>query len=67
MILRIRYERQGGHVHVRVFSGQGPYTLGKCGDLVFTEAEWPEIRRGLARMGGLTLSVQLIPEGVNVP
>ena len=45
--LRIYHERQGGHVHLRVFVGKGS----KSGDLVVTDKEWPELRRRLKRAG----------------
>lgn len=46
MIMRVRWKKFGGHVHTRVFTapGQG-LTFAKCGDLIFTEEEWPEAKR----------------------
>ena len=42
MHFRFRYRIEGGHVHVRVFSGRDRHmTHGKNGDLVFALDEWP--------------------------
>ena len=47
---RFRWQLLGGHVHVRVFSGKNLNgALGKNGDLVFTEDEWPAFRAFLER------------------
>ena len=45
MIIRIRYRILGGHVHCRVFTAKAKnLTFAKCGDLVFDEREWNEVR-----------------------
>lgn len=45
---RFRYEELGGHTHVRVFAGSDlKSTLGKCGDLIFTNEEWQAFRNKL--------------------
>lgn len=46
---RFRYRTEGGHVHVRAFSGKAVnLTHGKNGDLVFDVEEWPDFLRCLA-------------------
>lgn len=41
MNFRLRYRVQGGHVHVRLFSGRArEMTHAKCGDLTFRVDEW---------------------------
>jgi len=40
--MRIYFRVLGGHVHCRVFTSGS-----KCGDLVFTVEEWPNVRRWL--------------------
>lgn len=48
--IRIRYRKQGGHYHCRLFTSQNYNgTFAKCGDLVFDEREWPEVRDKLSR------------------
>ena len=42
--IRIRWKKQGGHYHCRVFTSQNYNgTFAKNGDLVFDEREWPEV------------------------
>ena len=44
MILRLRYQKFGAHIYCRLFTAPGPdRTFAKCGDLVFSEQEWPEV------------------------
>ena len=44
MLMRLRYSKEGGHYHCRLFTARGPdQTFAKCGDLVFDEREWPEV------------------------
>lgn len=48
--IRIRYSKEGGHYHCAVFTSQiydGTYA--KCGDLVFDEREFTEVRDKLGR------------------
>lgn len=40
MILRLRGERRGDHIHARLFAGETEGALGNCGALVFRIAEW---------------------------
>lgn len=48
--IRIRWKKEGGHYHCRLFTTQNPQgTWAKCGDLVFDEREWPEVRDKLSR------------------
>lgn len=43
-VMRVRFEKLGGHYHCRVFTAkQTGQTFAKNGDLVFDEAEWPDI------------------------
>lgn len=43
-VMRVRFEKGGGHYHCRVFTAPRPgVTFAKNGDLVFDEAEWPDI------------------------
>jgi hypothetical protein len=59
MVIRIRYQKEGGHIHCRVFTAPvANQTFAKCGDVVFDEREWPEVLRTLGS------AVQFIPEGV---
>ena len=51
-IMRVRYQKLGGHYHCRVFTAKGQdQTFAKCGDLVFDEQEFDEVKRMLA-IGG---------------
>lgn len=60
MILRIRYQQLGGHMHCRVFTAKSPeLTFAKCGDLVFDEHEWPEVVVALSR----DKRIQFLPDG----
>lgn len=59
MIMRLRYEKLGGHYHCRLFTARGPnQTFAKCGELVFDEQEWPEVV-ALFNRGG----AELLQEG----
>ena len=43
-LMRVRFEKRGGHYHCRVFTAPRPgVTFAKNGDLVFDEAEWPDV------------------------
>ena len=43
-VMRVRFEKQGGHYHCRVFTAKRiGQTFAKNGELVFDEAEWPDI------------------------
>ena len=47
--VRVRWVKEGGHIHCRVFSSQtAGGTFAKNGDLVFDEREWPEVRAMLS-------------------
>ena len=60
MIMRLRYVKQGGHYHCRLFTARGPnQTFAKCGDLVFSEEEWASVRTTF-ECGG----AEVIPEGL---
>lgn len=51
MIMRLRYQRLGGHYHCRLFTARAPgTTYAKCGDLVFDEQEWKEVKEAFARI-----------------
>lgn len=59
MVMRLRYEKRGGHVHVRLFTARAPgLTFANCGELCFDEQEWPEVRSTF-ECGG----AELVPEG----
>jgi len=43
--MRVRYKKMGGHYHCRVFTADDwQFTFAKCGELVFSEKEWEEIK-----------------------
>lgn len=45
MVIRIRYQKLGGHYYCRVFTAKAKnMTFAKSGDLVFSEAEWNDVR-----------------------
>ena len=49
--IRIRWTKQGGHIHCRVFTTQTVNgTYAKCGDLCFDEHEWPDILDKFSRV-----------------
>lgn len=41
MILKIRAQQANSHTHVGFWMGNTEGSLGKCGDLVFRNEEWP--------------------------
>jgi hypothetical protein len=48
--IRIRYQKRGGHYHCRLFTAQNyDGTFANCGELVFDEREWAEVRDKLSR------------------
>jgi hypothetical protein len=59
VILRLRYVKQGGHYHCRLFTARGPnQTFAECGDLVFDEREWPEAEAKFSRIGEVLPEVE---------
>lgn len=46
-MIRLRFVKKGGHIHIRVFAGPHEWALGKCGDLVMRPEEWDEFRLSL--------------------
>ena len=59
MVMRLRYEKRGGHYHVRLFTARGPgQTFANCGELCFDEREWPDVQTIFMRGGA-----ELVPEG----
>lgn len=47
--IRIRYKKAGGHFHCRVFTTQTQNgTYAKCGELVFDEREFLDVRSELS-------------------
>lgn len=56
VLIVIYYQQQGGHTHMRVFSGYEGSTRGKAGDLCMTNDEFAVFRQqseGAARsLGG---------------
>jgi hypothetical protein len=55
---KFNHELLGGHVHIAVFSGKDRDHLGKCGDLVMREEEWPEFKETLIKGAGALLRVK---------
>jgi hypothetical protein len=56
---RLRWEKRGGHVHMRVFSAErAGATHGKNGDLVFREAEWESFLRCFQDCGTDTVAIK---------
>ena len=48
--IRIRYQKLGGHYHCRLFTTQTANgTYANCGELVFDELEFVEVREKLSR------------------
>lgn len=48
--IRIRYKQLGGHFHCRLFTSQNAHgTYANCGELVFDEREWADVRDKLSR------------------
>ena len=48
--IRIRFKKQGGHYHCRLFTTQTQYgTYANCGSLVFDENEWPDIQAKMSQ------------------
>lgn len=61
MILRMRYVKRGGHYHCRLFTAKARnMTFARCGELVFSEAEWNDVRDALAS------AVEFVPEEFDV-
>lgn len=56
--IRLYYEKRGGHIHCRMFTGTATYvTHAKNGDLVFDENEWPDVKAAFEAG-----SVDVLPE-----
>lgn len=48
--IRIRYKKQGGHFHCRLFTSQvANGTYANCGELVFDEREFVDVQDKLSR------------------
>ena len=44
-VMKIRYEKLGGHYHCTIFTARQPnMTYANCGNVVFDEREWDDIR-----------------------
>lgn len=57
--MKVRYVRKGAHYHVQVFTAPSHReTFALCGELVFSEAEWPDVRR-IFSLGGAMVQVEL--------
>lgn len=42
--IRVRWKKQGGHIHCRLFTSQNYNgTFANCGELCFDERKWPEV------------------------
>lgn len=56
--IRIRWEKLGGHYHCRFFTAEAVnQTFANCGNLVFDEREWAEIRKRLEKA-----AIEFLPE-----
>jgi hypothetical protein len=44
MMFRIRYERQGAHVHCMLFAGLAGATFANCGKLIMSIAEFDSFK-----------------------
>ena len=43
--MRLRFKQKGSHVHCRLFTAPGKnLTFTNCGELVFSEAEWNDVK-----------------------
>lgn len=51
--IEVSWKQLGGHVHCRFYTGYKDQTFACCGELIFDEREWPEIRAKLARIATL--------------
>lgn len=40
MIFKFVHRLLGGHVHIRVFAGETPHSLGHAGNLIMRPSEW---------------------------
>lgn len=49
--LRLLVQKLGGHVGVGVWTGVPGFTFACAGSLIFTEAEWPNMRDLLSHGG----------------
>lgn len=48
-VFRIRHEKRGGHVHMRVFSARSPnMTYAKLGDLCCSQEEFEDLQRAMS-------------------
>lgn len=60
-VFRIRHEKRGGHIHMRVFCARQPnMTYAKLGDLCCDETEFEDLK--LAMSGA-----EFVPEGERKP
>jgi hypothetical protein len=65
MVFKVRYQKLGGHYHMRVFvARQTNQTYGKMGDLVCSEAEFEDFR--LAFSGAAFVPEEREPKDVTV-
>lgn len=57
MHIRIYYQKLGGHIHCRVFTGKAKNsTHAKCGTLTFDEQEWSVVHDMLSSIA------EVVPE-----
>ena len=67
-IMRVRWKELGGHTHMRIFTGKEGGTLGKAGDLTFTNEEfhaWKDSKMLTDRIDG-RICVEFREEKSNV-
>lgn len=43
-LIRFQYKEQGGHTHVRMFTGKGTLSLGLAGTLILRNEEWADFK-----------------------
>lgn len=56
MILKLRWQLRGGHVHITVFSASYiSQTAANCGELVVTQEEWEYWRTRVSTIGNVQI------------
>ncbi len=61
-VMRVRYEKRGGHYHCRVFTAPtSNMTYAKNGDLVFDEAEFADVQRIMSGAQFIDESLEVNP------
>jgi len=63
MILKLRYETKGAHIHVEVFVGPHDEALGLAGTLTLRPAEW-EVFRAIIDAGEVEVENVIVRYGL---